>query len=97
MADDTVPSSSFTTDDPGNGVGDQDTANRFNICQRSGMRAKPGSLVREPITNLLVLPEYVDPYEQQLRVRDKAELLTGSIRAEPADNFITSISDGSTL
>lgn len=75
----------------------QDTQNRYEICQRSGKKALPGSLQREPITNLWVLPEYLDPYELQLRVRVKAELLTGSIRPEPSDNFIDSISDPTTL
>ena len=80
-----------------NDTAGQDTGNRYEVCQRSNFRAKPGTLVREPITNLLVLPEYVDPFEPQLRVKDKAESLTGSVRPESSDQFIDSISDPTTL
>lgn len=92
----TVPSSTFTEDNPGEGVGEQATANSYNVDQRTGFRVKPGALITD-WTGAKTLPENADPFEQQFRVRDKAELLTGSIRPEPADNFITSISDGSTL
>ena len=66
-----------------------DTGNRYTICQRSGMKYKPGVLVKEPITNLWVHPNFLDPAHPQLRVRVKAEDLHGSIRPEAKDVFIT--------
>ena len=75
-----------------------DSANSYEICQYSGFRAKRGGLVQDPFTKAWVLPEFVDKYPDQLRVRAVAESLTGPIRPEPAsENFIDSISDGSTL
>jgi len=96
MADDTVPSSTFVVDNPGEGVGSQYDQNKYNICQKSGFKVKPGELSTE-YNGKLVRPESFDKRHPQLRVRDKAELLTGSIRPEPADTFIDSISDPSTL
>jgi len=65
----------------------------FEICQRSGRRAKPGKLIKDPYTNAWVLPEYADRYPEQLFTKVRAESLTGSARPEQDDNFIDSITD----
>ena len=96
MSDDTVPASTFTVDDPGEGVGTPASANSYNVDQRTGFRVKPGSLVTD-WTGTKTLREHADKYEAQFRVRVKAELLEGSIRPEASDNFIDSISDGDSL
>jgi hypothetical protein len=67
----------------------QDTGNRYTICQRSGMKAKPGSLVQEHYTGLWVLPEFADHFPDQLLVRNRAEDLRGAQRPEREDVFIT--------
>ena len=66
-------------------------SNANTVCQRSGRKVKPGTLVREPVNNLWVHPDYVDPAHPQIfGIRDKAEKKTGSVRPEPAsDYFIT--------
>ena len=64
-----VPSSTFTIDNPGEGVGDTDADNRYNVCQRSGFRAKPGELIQESYTKLWVLPEFAEPAHPQIYLR----------------------------
>ena len=62
---------------------------RYEACQRSGRKAKPGELIQEAYTKLWVLREYSDPYPEQIRVRVSAESLTGPLRPEASDVFIT--------
>lgn len=81
---------------PGLGVGDPAPENSYNIDQRTGFKVLPGSLITD-WTGTKTLREHADPREFQFRVRVTAELLEGSIRPEPEDNFIDSISDGDTL
>ena len=69
MADDTVPSSTFTTDNPGEGVGTTDVPTNFEQCARSGFRAKPGGLVQESYTKEWVLPEFSEPAHPQIYLR----------------------------
>ena len=45
-----------------------DAINRYNICQRSGYRAKPGGLVRDGY-GAMVLPEFAEPRHPQDYVR----------------------------
>ena len=66
----------------------QPTGNSYNTCQLSGYRAKPGELV-ERWDGLLVLPRFSEPRNEQDFVRVHAEKLSGSIRPEAIDNFIT--------
>ena len=62
--------------------------NSYNVCQRSGKKVKPGTLVQE-WTGLWVHPDYLDQRSEQDFVRARAEKLEGSIRPEPNDVFIT--------
>jgi hypothetical protein len=62
-----------------------DTPNRYNICDRSGFRAKPGELVRT-WDGLMVLPEFWEPRNDQDFVRVRAESQSGSKRPEPIGN-----------
>lgn len=66
-----------------------DTASRFNICQRTGMKALPGELLTE-WHGVLVRQWSFDERNQQDFVRAKAEILIGPRRPEPPDTFITS-------
>ena len=71
--------------------------NTYNVCQRSGRKYKPGTLIQESYTGLWVHPDHAEPRHPQLAVRVKAERLTGSIRPEPApDTFITTAIDPAT-
>ena len=83
-----VPSSSFTVHNPGEGNGEEAPKNNYNVCQRTGFKMKPNSLATE-WTQYKVRPESVDRRSQQDFVRVKAESLTGPIRAEQDDVFIS--------
>ena len=63
--------------------------NANTVCQRSGRKVKPGTLILEPITNLWVHPDYIDPPHPQLFTRSKPEKKNGSPRTEAADVFVT--------
>ena len=65
-----------------------DTENRYNVCQRSGFRAKPGELVEDGY-GAWVLPKYAEPRHLQDFVRSLPDQLEGSVRPEPTDTFIT--------
>ena len=62
---------------------------RYEVCARSGRKALPGELIQEAYTKLWVLREYSDPYPEQIRVRVSAESLTGALKPEASDVFIT--------
>jgi hypothetical protein len=78
-----VPSSSFTVDNPGAGVGDTDADNRYTVCARSGFKARPGELVQESYTKLWVLPEFSEPAHPSIYVRSRPEQLNrGALRPD---------------
>ncbi len=66
----------------------QTWGNTYNTCMRSGKKVKPGTLIQE-WTGLWVDPDFVDKRTEQDFVRTRAEELTGSIRPEADDVFIT--------
>lgn len=55
---------------------------RYNICDRTGFRAKPGQLVEDGYGNM-VLPEFRDSRHPQEFIRSRAETHTGPKRPEP--------------
>jgi len=64
----------------------------YEICQRSGRRAKRDELVYEPLSNLWVIPEYLDPTHPQIFIRSVTdEPSRGSLRPEGVDTFVTSV------
>ena len=66
----------------------EDSGNRFNVCQFSGFRALPGELVKSAYGEMS-LPKFAEPRHMQERVRVHAENLEGSPRNEATDVFIT--------
>lgn len=68
----------------------EDTKNRYNVCQVSGFKAKPGELVQR-WDGLWVLPKFNEERHPQDRVRTRHESQQGSIRPEGADTFITTL------
>ncbi len=60
----------------------------YTICMRSGFRVKANEL-REEWNGTLVRAESYENRHPQDMVRARAELLTGSIRPESDDVFIT--------
>ena len=62
--------------------------NSYTVCQRSGMKYKPGTLVKE-WTGAWVHPDFLDIRSEQDYVRVRAEKLRGSIRPEAVDVFLT--------
>ena len=60
-----------------------DGVNRYNVCQRSGFRAKPGELVRDGY-GAMVLPEYAESRHPQDAVRSTGpdEPNRGAIRPD---------------
>lgn len=83
-----VPPSTFTTDEIVNNDATEDTKNRYNICQRTGFRVKPGTLVRE-WNGTLVRPDSWEQRHPQEFIRPLAEDLKGARRPEPDDEFVT--------
>ena len=74
-----------------NDTATEDTGNRYNVCQRTGVRVLPGTLVRE-WTGLMVRRESLDIRSQQDLLRAKSENQHGSIRPEPStDQFISDL------
>jgi hypothetical protein len=69
----------------------EDTKNRYNICDVSGFKAKPGELV-ERWDGMWVLPEFNEPRNQQDYARSRAERQRGAKRPEPVGSE-TMISD----
>jgi hypothetical protein len=70
-----------------NSTATEDTSNRYNICQRTGFKVKPGSLMKE-WNGALVRSDSYEPRNIQDFVKGKAESLTGAIRPEADDQFI---------
>jgi hypothetical protein len=63
----------------------------LNVCQISGFRAARGQLTQR-WDGVYCLPEYNNPREEQDFVRPRAEKLRGSVRPEPPDRFVGTIS-----
>ena len=78
-----------TVFDPGTSItnsGATFTPSSYEICQRSGRRAKRGTLVREPYSGLYVLSEYYDKTHPQIDVRSRKDQLTrGADRPDDSD------------
>jgi len=60
----------------------EDAPNRYDICDRSGFKAKPGTLI-PTWDGLMVLPEFWEPRNQQDLIRSREEKQQGAIRPEP--------------
>jgi hypothetical protein len=82
------PSSTFQTDNITNSTAESDTDNRYNICQRTGFKVKPGTLIEE-WNGTLVRAFSWEPRNLQDLVRTEAESLVGPSRPEGTDTFIT--------
>ena len=67
-----------------------DRINNYEICDRTGFRVLPGTLVRDGQTGGMVRPQSMDQQHPQSRIRSVSEKQTGSIRPEADDNFLTS-------
>jgi hypothetical protein len=74
--------------DPSNAEANEDTQNRFNVCQSSGFRALPGELVESGYGEK-VLPKFSEPRQMQDFVKTTPDRQEGSPRNEPEDVFIT--------
>ena len=62
----------------------------FTICDRSGRKARPDELVKDPYTGLMVLPKYVDKFQPQgSRPRRTDTTTKGSRRPEKETIFLT--------
>jgi hypothetical protein len=81
------PSSTFQTDNISNSNASVDTGNRYNICQRTGFRVKPGELITE-WNGTQVRPNSWEPRNLQEFIRPLAEELTGPTRPEGTDTFL---------
>ena len=66
----------------------EDSGNRYNLCQRSGFKAKPGELVRDGYGSM-VLPEYAEPRHPQDLIRSRPEHQTGAVRPEQDNVFLS--------
>ena len=69
----------------------EDTKNRYNICDVSGFKAKPGELVRR-WDGMWVLPEFNEPRNKQDFAYSRSEKQRGAKRPEPVGSE-TMISD----
>ena len=85
----TIPASTFMVDEIANDTATTDPNSRFNVCQRTGFKVKVDALSTE-WHGVKVRPESYEPRNQQDFVSADAESLTGAIRPEPTDVFITS-------
>lgn len=62
--------------------------NKNNVCQLTGFKQRPGTLLKQ-WNGLWVRPESFSRRNTQDFTRTQAELLTGPIRPEPVDKFIS--------
>jgi len=87
----TIPSPTVT---PHGAVSNSDTiegyANNYEICERSGFRVLPGTLVKE-WNGTMVRPEDYEPRHPQDFVRAVPETQKGSVRPEQPDQFISDL------
>lgn len=84
----TVPEEAGTTIE--NLTATIDAKNRYEICDRTGFKAKPGTL-KETWDGLMVLPSQWEPRNFQDRIRSRPESQDGANRPEPigTETFIT--------
>ena len=66
----------------------EDSGNRYNVCQTTGFKVRPRELVRQ-WDGAKVRPESFDVRNEQDNVRVHAEELTGPIRPEAEDVFVS--------
>ena len=64
-----------------------DVPTNYEICERTGFRVKPGTLVKE-WDGVMVRPESYEPRHPQDFVRSRPEAQRGSVRPEQTDQFI---------
>ena len=91
-----VPSSTFTTFEIENDDAVEDSAGKYEICARSGLKQKVGSLVQE-WSGAWVRPESYEPKHPQLMVRSRQDKLRGAVRPEAADVFVSTTTAPSDL
>jgi len=87
------PDSTFVVDDPGEGVGSTDRINNFLICDRSGFRQTVKKGLQEEWNNVQVREESWEAQNQQDFVGNRAEVLEGSIRPEPAEDTFVEVNE----
>jgi hypothetical protein len=80
--------STFQVDNITNSGAEVDAGNRYNMCMRTGFRAKPHTLV-EDAYGALVRPDSYDKRHPQELIRPLAEEITGPKRPEPTDLFLS--------
>ena len=68
-------------------VGATTGTSHYLICTKSGFRAKPGELIKDPYSGEMVLPEFADKHYREGTVRSMKPHL--SIRPEQDDRFIS--------
>jgi len=65
----------------------------YSVCERSGRKAYPGELVKDPYSGLMVLKKYIDHQEKTKAYRSRQ--ISQVKRPEPEDQFVsTSIAPG---
>lgn len=85
-----IPASTFPTsveDGPQNSNATTDVPTNYEICDRTGFKVLPGTLVKE-WNGAMVRPKSWEPRHPQDFVRGRTESPKGSPRPEPADVFI---------
>ena len=74
---------------PTNADATTDVPNNYLICDRTGFRVTVAEGLKEEWNGLMVWAESWEPRHPQDFVRSKGEQITGSIRPEQDDNFLT--------
>jgi hypothetical protein len=85
-----IPASTFPTsaaDGPQNANATTDVPTNYEICDRTGFKVLPGTLVKE-WNGAMVRPQSWEARHPQDFVRGRPEKSKGSPRPEPADTFI---------
>ena len=87
----TVPSPTVTAAEaPTNSDATTSVPNHYEICDRTGFRVRPGTLVKE-WNGLMVRPESYEARHPQDFVRSRSDKQTGSVRPEQSDRFISTL------
>jgi len=87
MADTDLPTATFSTQYAPTNSDAVEVPNHYEICDRSGFRVKPGTLISE-WTGHMVIPRFWEPRHPQEFVRSVPETQKGSVRPEATDEFI---------
>lgn len=87
MADDTVPSATYSAEAITNSSATTETGS-YEICQRSGFKVPAGTLVKE-WTGIWVHPRFWEARHPQDFARPVPEQQKGSVSPEPANEFYT--------